>query len=229
MKDKQKQLKIKGKKAEALEDLKPNEQTKPVEGKSNNQSRATIIFNDFINKKNIMNGLYESVDKSNLYFEYVGPTKDLTFCEYMDSKELFNARKKNQLKFNNALKRKKEFLNKINDVKMGKKNPKQKEAIDNLDKFYNSREEVFNCFRDYTNIMIDSSYEAKQNTTTGTGIKILTPKQGLQRLPIAFAQVKAGNNPESLLNEIRKTVYSLYQSKQITEKVYNNIIKSIKL
>ena len=112
---------------------------------------------------------------------------------------------------------------------MGKKTPKQKEVIDNLDKFYNSREEVFNCFRDYTNIMIDSSYEAKQNTTTETGIKILTAKQGLQRLPIAFAQVKAGNNSESLLNEIRKTVYSLYQSKQITEKVYNNIIKSIKL
>ena len=48
-----------------------------------------------------------------------------------------------------------------------------------------------------------------------------------QRLPIAFAQVKAGNNSESLLNEIRQIVYSLYQSKQITKKVYNNIIKSI--
>ena len=49
----------------------------------------------------------------------------------------------------------------------------------------------------------------------------------LQRLPIALAQVKAGNNPESLLNEIRQIVYSLYKSKQITEKVCNNIIKSI--
>ena len=44
----------------------------------------------------------------------------------------------------------------------------------------------------------------------------------LQRLPIALAQVKAGNNSESLLNEIRQIVYSLYQSKQITKKVYNN-------
>ena len=49
----------------------------------------------------------------------------------------------------------------------------------------------------------------------------------LQRLPIALAQVKAGNNSESLLNEITQTVYSLYQSKQITKKVYNNIAKSI--
>ena len=57
-------------------------------------------------------------------------------------------------------------------------------------------------------------------------LKILSPKQMLQRLPIALAQVKAGNNWESLLNETRQIVYSLYQSKQITKKVYNNIIKS---
>ena len=49
----------------------------------------------------------------------------------------------------------------------------------------------------------------------------------LQRLPIALAQVKAGNNSESLSNEIRQIVYYLYQSKQITKKVYNNTIKSI--
>ena len=49
----------------------------------------------------------------------------------------------------------------------------------------------------------------------------------LQRLPIALAQVKAGNISESLFNEIRQIVYSLYQSKQITKKAYNNIIESI--
>ena len=51
----------------------------------------------------------------------------------------------------------------------------------------------------------------------------------LQRLPVALAQVKAGKNSESLLNEIRQIVYSLYQLKQITKKVYNNIINSIQL
>ena len=51
----------------------------------------------------------------------------------------------------------------------------------------------------------------------------------LQRLPISLAQVKADNNSESLLNEIRQIFYSLYQSKQITKKVYNNIIKSINI
>ena len=76
-------------------------------------------------------------------------------------------------------------------------------------------------------MLSDANYSAKQNVTKGTRLKVLTPKQMLQRLPIALAQVKAGNNSESLLNEIRKIVYSLYQSKQITKKVYNNIIKSI--
>ena len=60
-------------------------------------------------------------------------------------------------------------------------------------------------------------------------LKVLTPKQMLQRLPIALAQVKAGNNVETLLNEIRQIVCSLYQSKQITKKVYNNIFKSINI
>ena len=63
----------------------------------------------------------------------------------------------------------------------------------------------------------------------GKGFKILTPYQMLKRLPIALAQVKAGNNSESLLNEIRQIVYSLYRSKEITKKVHNNIINSIKV
>ena len=50
-----------------------------------------------------------------------------------------------------------------------------------------------------------------------------------QRLPIALAQIKTGSNSESLLNEIRQIVYSLYRSKEITEREYNNIIKSIKV
>ena len=49
----------------------------------------------------------------------------------------------------------------------------------------------------------------------------------LQRLPIALTQVKAGNTSENLLNEIRKIIYSLYQAKEITKRVYNNIMNSI--
>ena len=51
----------------------------------------------------------------------------------------------------------------------------------------------------------------------------------LQRLPIALAQVKAGNTSENLLNEIRQIINSLHRSKEITKKVYNTIMNSIKV
>ena len=102
---------------------------------------------------------------------------------------------------------------------MGNKTIEQRETISKL--------EAINFFRDYIEMLSDAKYDARKNETEGKGLKILTPKQVLQRLPIALAQVKAGNNSESLLNETRQIVYPLYQSKQITKKVYNNIIKSI--
>ena len=76
-------------------------------------------------------------------------------------------------------------------------------------------------------MILDAKKLAKEQE--GTGLKILTPNQMLKRLPIALTQVKVGNNSESLLNEIRQMVYSLYRSKEITEKVCNIIINSIKV
>ena len=88
---------------------------------------------------------------------------------------------------------------------------------------YKARKEAINFFDDYSSMM----FKEKSKSTKGRGLKILTPKQMLQRLPIALAQVKSGNNSENLLNEIRQILYYLYQSKQITKKVYKNIIESI--
>ena len=59
--------------------------------------------------------------------------------------------------------------------------------INNLENFYSSREEVINFFRDYIEMLSDASYDAKQSKTKGTGLKMLTPKQMLQRFPIALA------------------------------------------
>ena len=58
---------------------------------------------------------------------------------------------------------------------------------------------------------------------------MLSPKQMLQRLPRALAQVKASNTSENLLNTVRQIIYNLYQEKEVTKKVYNNMINSIKL
>ena len=77
--------------------------------------------------------------------------------------------------------------------------------------------------------MVSEAKNKAKNRTSGKGLKVLTPKQMVQRLLIALAQVRAGNNSENLLNEIKQIFYSLYQSKGITKNVYYNIIKSIKL
>ena len=93
---------------------------------------------------------------------------------------------------------------------------------------YKARNEAIKFYDDYSLMMSEAKTKSKQNNTTkGTGLKIFTPKQMLQRLPIALAQVKAGNFSQNLLNEIRKIIYSLYQSKEITKKACNNIIKSL--
>ena len=75
---------------------------------------------------------------------------------------------------------------------------------------YKARNEVIKFYDDYSLMM----YEAKYRATKGTGHKILTPKQMLQRLPIALAQVKADSTSENLLNEIRKIIYFLYRAKR---------------
>ena len=68
-----------------------------------------------------MNKLYDGVYYNNLTFKYVGPTKDESFYEYMDSKELFNAIKSTKIKFRDALNKQDEFLNRLNNIKIGRK------------------------------------------------------------------------------------------------------------
>ena len=81
-------------------------------------------------------------------------------------------------------------------------------------------------FDDYSRIVSEAKYKSKY----GNVLKILAPKQMLQRLPIiAHAQVKAGITSKNLLNEIRQIIYSLYEEKEITKKVYNNVMNSIKV
>ena len=85
----------------------------------------------------------------------------------------------------------------LSDIKIGgKKSSTQKKVLKNVEKFYDSREAVIHFYKDHSSMVIDTAYDAKH----GTGFKILTPKQMLRRVPIALAQVKAGNNSEFLLN-----------------------------
>ena len=98
----------------------------------------------------------------------------------------------------------------------------KKEVLDSAIALLKGRDIVYKAFE-------SGIFSRPKESQQVEGLKILTSNQMLKRLPIALAQIKAGNNSESLLNEIRQIVYSLYRSKEITKKVYNNIIKSIKV
>ena len=117
------------KQIDALESYQRKKEIKPIEGKPNNPSRAAIIFNELISKgKGLMKELYDRVDYDNLKFDFVGPTKDVSFYEYKDSKELFNAIKNNQIKFSEVKNKQNEFLNKLSNIKIGKKNSRTKRS-----------------------------------------------------------------------------------------------------
>ena len=99
----------------------------------------------------------------------------------------------------------------------------KKEVLDSVPALLQGREMILKAFQSG---IFPWSKESQQE---GEGLKMLAPNQMLKRLPIALAQIKAGNNSESLLNEIRQILYSFYRSKEITKKLYNNIINSIKV
>ena len=72
-------------------------------------------------------------------------------------------------------------------------------------------------------------HRAANNSKHRKGLKRLSAKQMIQRLSIALAQLKVGSTSRNLLNEIHQIIYPLYQQKEITKKVYNNIMNSVKL
>ena len=102
--------------------------------------------------------------------------------------------------------------------KSQEKKQKKEVVLKNLYNFLEGREKVLHAFESKT--FLTKSKGAGVLNPDHSKLKVLTPKQMFQRLPIAFAQVKAVNNSESLLNEIRQFVYYLYQSKQITKNMW---------
>ena len=81
--------------------------------------------------------------------------------------------------------------------------------------------------KDYVRFSDDYDSSGSGLNKKEKGLKILTKKQMLNRLPILLAQIQAGNNSKSLKNELRQIIYSLYRSKVLTKTVYNNLIKVI--
>ena len=153
------------------------------------------------------------IDYNNLEYTVYSRKETINFSELKDPLALLDEIKKGKMT--------------LERNKKGNKNVKQRETLANLNMFYTVREEAIKFIEDYGSMILKAKKPAREQE--GIGLKILTPNQMLKRLSIALAQVRAGNNSESLLNEIRHIVYYLCRSKEVTKKVYNNIINSIKV
>ena len=172
----------------------------------------------------------KEIDYNSLVYNFKGPTHPINFAIFDGPMYIYDQLKNGNISLQQVENQQKDFRKELSEITSG--NPRYKSniqlyVIKNVKNLYNSRQKIIDLLNDNAKIRSEAIYESKQNKTEGKGLKILTPKQMLEGLPIALTQVKAGNNSESLLNQIRQILYSLYQSKQITKTVYNNLIKSI--
>ena len=192
-------------------------------------SKEREIFKDIYNKRiNKTEELNNKIDYGNLEYVVVGTGDEYDFNHFDDPLTFLSNIKKGKISMNKAIEQQYNFHKYLNIIPIGNKNDNPKRTLANINIFYNARENAIQFIKDYGSMILGARSLAIEEQE-GTGIKILTPNQMLKRLPIALAQIKAGNNSESLLNEIRQIVYSLYRPKEITKKVYNNIINSIKV
>ena len=191
-------------------------------------SKEREIFKGIYNKRfDKIEELNNKIDYNNLQYIIFSKKHTINFSELKSPLTLLDEIQKGETTLQEAKDYQKDYLGYIKNIQKGNKNAQQREILPNLNMLYNAREEAIKFIEDYSSMILEAKRLAKEQE--GTGLKILTPNQMLKRLPIALAQVKTGNNSESLLNEIRQIVYSLHRSKEITKKVYNNIINSIKV
>ena len=167
------------------------------------------------------------IDYDNLQYVAVNSDKIYNFSELTDPLTFLNEIKKGKMSLEEAKNYQQNYLNHLNIIRIGNKNAEQKKTLANINIHFNARNNAIKFIEDYGSMILEAKKLAKEQERTG--LKILTPNQMLKRLPIALAQINAGYNSESLLNEIRQIVYSLCRSEEITKKVYNNIINSIKV
>ena len=182
---------------------------------------------EIINEIKRIEEIEKKLDRNKMV--YKGTNKTYDFRNFRTIRTFANEIRNNVISLDTANIEQANLLSYVYDFTKRKKKPRslaqkqlRAEVVDSINALVQGREMVINAFK-------SGIFQVSKESQESEGLKILTPNQMLKRLPIALAQVKAGNNSESLLNEIRQIVYSLYRSKEITKKVYNNIINSIKV
>ena len=156
------------------------------------------------------------IDYDNLKYVVESSGDEYSFNKVEDPIALLNDIKKGKISLEEAKEQRKDYYNYLNTTRRGNKNASQKRNLANINIFFNARDKAIKFIEDCSSMILEAKKLAKEQE--GTELKIVTPSQTLKRLPIALAQIKAGNNSQSLLNEFRQIVYSLYRSKEITKK-----------
>ena len=167
------------------------------------------IFKDIYSKRlDKIEELNNKIDYDNLEYAVYSRKELIDFSELKGPLTLLDETKKGKMILKEAKNYQKKYLDYLKTIGKGNKSVEQREILANLNMLYNAREGAIKFIEDYRSMIIEAKKLAREQE--GTGLKILTPNQMLKRLPIALAQIKAGNNSESLLNEIRQIIYSLY-------------------
>ena len=190
-------------------------------------SKETEIFKAiYIKRLDKIKELDNKINYDNLKYVVERSGLEYNFNKIKDPITLLNNIKEGKISVEEAKEKQKDYYSYLNTIQRGNKNASQKRTSANINILFNARDNAIKYIEDYRSMILEARKLAREQE--GTGLKILTSNQMLKRLPIALAQIKAGNNSESLLNEIRQIVYYLYRSKKITKMLYNNIINSIK-
>ena len=164
----------------------------------------------------------KKVDRNKMFYKESNKTYD--FRNFKTIRAFGNEIRNNVITLDTANIEQATLLSYVYDFskKTRQRNPAQRklksDIADSVTSLIQGREMVINAFKSGI-FQVSKESREDEESQEGKGLKILTPNQMLKRLPIALAQVKAGNNSKSLLNEIRQIVYSLYRSKEITKKV----------
>ena len=187
---------------------------------------------EIINEIKRIEEIEKKVDRNKMV--YKGTNKTYDFRNFKTIRTFGDEIRNNVITLDTANIEQTNLLSYVYDFSRKKRprNPEQRQLkadiVDSVTSLIQGTEMAINAFKSGIFQMSKESQD-NEESQEGTGLKILTSNEILKRLPIALAQVKTGNNSESLLNEIRQIVYSLHRSKEITKKVYNNIINSIKV
>ena len=128
----------------------------------------------------------KKISYANLVYYFKGLAPSINFVKFEGPMYIYNKLKNGEKTLQQVEEDQKHFKKDLNEIKSGNpkyKSEKQLYTIENVKNFYDSRQKIINLLNDYPIIRSEAIYKLKQNETKGTGLKILTPRQMLQRLP----------------------------------------------